>query len=124
MSARAPGAAALAAGAFLTVGALLTTGVVAMLLHASAERARANAPDAQRARAAVVRLTGSPDLALSSASRWLRHPSLSEPGAAFADAPALPDVDPAGAAIAPPRTLLRTTTGGVVTVRVQGAARR
>ena len=118
MSARAPAAVALA------VGALLAACVLAMLLHASAERARSHAPDAQRARATVVRLTGSPDLALSSASRWLRHPSLSEPGAAFADAPALPDVDPAGAAIAPPRALLRATTGGAVTVRAHGAARR
>ncbi len=55
---------------------------------------------------AVARLLGTADLALSSASRWLRHPSLSEPGAAFADAPAILDVDPAGAAIAPPRAVL------------------
>jgi hypothetical protein len=51
---------------------------------------------------AVVRLLGMADLALSSSSRWLRHPSVSEPGAAFADGPAMLDVDPAGAAIGPP----------------------
>lgn len=42
------------------------------------------------------------DLALSGGARWLRSPSLEEPGAAFADGPALPDPDPAGAAMAPP----------------------
>ncbi len=43
------------------------------------------------------------DLALSGGARWLRAPSLEEPGAAFADGPALPDPDPAGGAMAPPR---------------------
>lgn len=42
------------------------------------------------------------DLALAGGARWLRSPSLEEPGAAFADGPALPDPDPAGGAIAPP----------------------
>lgn len=42
------------------------------------------------------------DLALSGGARWLRAISLEEPGAAFADGPALPDPDPAGAAMAPP----------------------
>lgn len=44
----------------------------------------------------------SSDLALSGGARWLRAISLEEPGAAFADGPALPDPDPAGAAMAPP----------------------
>lgn len=48
-----------------------------------------------------VRLPTS-DLALSGGARWLRAPSLEEPGAAFADGPALPDPDPAGGAMAPP----------------------
>jgi hypothetical protein len=42
------------------------------------------------------------DLALSGGARWLRFPSLEEPGAAFQDGPALPDPDPAGGAMAPP----------------------
>lgn len=55
----------------------------------------------------MVHLLGTADLALSSASRWLRHPSLTEPGAPFADGPAILDADPAGAVIGPPRDLLR-----------------
>ncbi len=43
------------------------------------------------------------DLALSGGARWLRFPSLEEPGAAFQDGPALPDPDPAGGILAPPR---------------------
>ena len=42
------------------------------------------------------------DLALSGGARWLRAVSLEEPAAAFADGPASPDPDPAGAAMAPP----------------------
>lgn len=42
------------------------------------------------------------DLALSGGARWLRAVSLEEPGAAFADGPASPDPDPAGAVMAPP----------------------
>ena len=45
------------------------------------------------------------DLALSGGARWLRAPSLEEPGAAFADGPALPDPDPAGGAMAPPASI-------------------
>ena len=45
------------------------------------------------------------DLALAGGARWLRFASLEEPGAAFQDAPALPDPDPAGAAMAPPRAM-------------------
>jgi hypothetical protein len=110
--------------AALAVGATLAVGVVAMLGHAAALRAHARSDESRTGRAAVVRLTGSPDLALSSASRWLRHPALSEPGAAFADAPALPDTDPAGAAIPPPRTLYGDTArGGVVRRSVDEASR-
>ena len=83
---------------------LLAAAVGWMLQDAAARRA------GQAARApwvgAVVRLLGAADLALSSASRWLRHPSLTEPGAPFADGPAILDNDPAGAALAPPREVL------------------
>lgn len=51
---------------------------------------------------AFVRRTGSSELALSSTSRWLRHPSLAEPGAACQDTPPCLDTDPAGFALAPP----------------------
>jgi hypothetical protein len=51
---------------------------------------------------AVARRLPTSDLALSGGARWLRAVSLEEPGAAFADGPALPDPDPAGAAMAPP----------------------
>ncbi len=51
---------------------------------------------------ALARRLPPSDLALSGGARWLRAPSLEEPGAAFADGPAIPDPDPAGAAMAPP----------------------
>lgn len=89
----------------------LLTGTLAMLLDAAAQKR------AQRARTVqvqtIVSLLGTADMALSGASRWLRHPSLAEPGAAFADAPALLDADPAGGLIAPPRALLRAPLGGL-----------
>lgn len=46
--------------------------------------------------------TGATDLALSTSSRWLRHPSVAEPAAACQDQPPCFDTDPAGLAIAPP----------------------
>ena len=67
-------------------------------------RARRHARgDDQIAIDAVARRLPSSDLALSGGARWLRFPSLEEPGAAFQDGPALPDPDPAGGAMAPPR---------------------
>ena len=51
---------------------------------------------------AVARRLPTSDLALSGGARWLRSVSLEEPSAAFADGPASPDPDPAGAAMAPP----------------------
>jgi hypothetical protein len=67
-------------------------------------RARRRARDAdQGAIDAVARRLPSSDLALSGGARWLRFPSLEEPGAAFQDGPALPDPDPAGGTMAPPR---------------------
>ena len=57
-------------------------------------------------RDAIVRILGTADLFLSSSSRWIRHPSLSEPGAAFQELPAGMDVDPAGGVIGPAPELL------------------
>jgi hypothetical protein len=82
----------------------LVAGGAGITLDAAWQRARHRQTEPEIR--AVVRLLGTADMALSSASRWLRHPSLSEPGAAFADAPAILDADPAGAMIAPPRTVL------------------
>jgi hypothetical protein len=82
----------------------LVAGGVGIALDAARQRVRHRQTEPEIR--AVVRLLGTADMALSSASRWLRHPSLSEPGAAFADAPAILDADPAGAFIAPPRTVL------------------
>jgi hypothetical protein len=83
--------------------AALVGGGVAITVDAAQQRSRQrrSLPEVR----AAVRLLGTADMALSSASRWLRHPSLSEPGAAFADAPAILDADPAGALIAPPHVL-------------------
>jgi len=101
----------------LGAGATLAGLLAAMLAHANAQRAAARLPGAERERGALVRLAGVPELAVSSSSRWLRHPSLSEPGAPFADAPAMLDTDPAGAAIAPPRALYRRTEHARLEVR-------
>ena len=51
---------------------------------------------------AVARVLPAADLAFAGSARHLRFPSLEEPGAAFADTPGGPDLDPAGAAVAPP----------------------
>lgn len=91
--------------------ALAAALVVALLAIAGVlgDAARRRGADEERRamRSAVVRVLGTPDLALSSSSRWLRHPSQAEPGAPFADAPGMPDPDPAGGVIAPPREILR-----------------
>ena len=75
--------------------------VVAGLGYDAHARRAAKASDQPAIDALAVRLPSS-DLALSGGSRWLRSVSLEEPGAAFADGPALPDPDPAGGAMAPP----------------------
>ncbi len=59
--------------------------------------------EADRAAIRVVcKRLPSGDLALSGGARWLRSPSMEEPGAAFEDGIAVPDPDPAGGAMAPP----------------------
>jgi hypothetical protein len=79
---------------------VLPVGIAAMGAHAAYLRARRAAD--QPAIEAVARLLPSNDLALAGGGRWLRFPSLEEPGAAFQDGPALPDPDPAGGTMAPP----------------------
>lgn len=75
--------------------------VVAGLAYDASARRAAKAKDAAAIDTLATRLPTS-DLALSGGARWLRAISLEEPGAAFADGPAAPDPDPAGAAMAPP----------------------
>ncbi len=103
-------------GAF---GLLLAALLVATAVDARARRAR-HEPLAAMSRA-VVRTLGTPDLALSSSSRWLRHPSQSEPGAPFADAPATLDVDPGSAVVGPPLELLRVGARDPVIRRARGS---
>jgi hypothetical protein len=70
--------------------------------------ARARREEKQKEISVVVAVAArlpSCDLALSGGARWLRTPSLEEPGAAFSDGPALPDPDPAGGAVSPPRSV-------------------
>jgi hypothetical protein len=82
-------------------GALLFA-LCLMGIDAAARRRRLHGAEVTRARRAVVRLAGAPDLALSSSSRWLRHPSQVEITAAVQDGPASLDVDPAGLVLGPP----------------------
>jgi len=76
----------------------------ASALGRGASRPRAFGAKVRRAAAitAVSRLMPGADLSLAGAARHLRFPSLEEPGAAFTDAPASLDKDPAGGALAPP----------------------
>lgn len=99
----------------MVLAAVLVVGAVAITVDAARQRRRQGRvlPEMR----AAVRLLGTADMALSSASRWLRHPSLSEPGAAFADAPAILDADPAGALIAPPPVLWSGINAGPVEIR-------
>jgi hypothetical protein len=77
--------------------------VACVCVHASFRRA-ARAREQPAIERVATRLASS-DLALSGGARWLRSPSLEEPGAAFADGPALPDPDPAGGVMSPPRAV-------------------
>jgi hypothetical protein len=95
--------------------ALLLVASPALVIGAISFDARARRAAARRDAAAVealARRLPSSDLALSGGARWLRTPSLEEPGAAFADGPALPDPDPAGGAMAPPEEVWRAERAG------------
>lgn len=89
--------------AFIAATLLSLGALVLVPIHASYMRVRRRA-DAPAIAEIATRLPGG-DLALSGGARWLRFPSLEEPGAAFADGPAVPDPDPAGGMMAPPREL-------------------
>jgi len=82
---------------------LLVSPVIAIVaITVDARARRALRASEQPSIDALARRFPTIDLALSGGARWLRAPSLEEPGAAFADGPALPDPDPAGGAMAPP----------------------
>jgi hypothetical protein len=93
--------------------------VVTGLAYDAHARRAASANDAAAIDAVARRLPTS-DLALSGGARWLRAVSLEEPGAAFADGPALPDPDPAGAAMAPPVELWTATATSTPATRDGG----
>ena len=80
--------------------AALPVVIAVIAIDAHARRVKRDAD--KGAIAAVAQRLPSGDLALSGGARWLRTPSLEEPGAAFADGIAVPDPDPAGGAMAPP----------------------
>ncbi len=82
----------------LVVSPAVVIGGLAADARARQQASRAETPAIE----ALAKRLPTSDLALSGGARWLRAVSLEEPGAAFADGPALPDPDPAGAAMAPP----------------------
>lgn len=82
--------------------ALASPWLVIALLAMDARARRGTSRRLDPAIASVAVRLPTSDLALSGGARWLRSPSLEEPGAAFADGPAVPDPDPAGGAMAPP----------------------
>jgi len=94
------------APARLRRGALWTAAATALLLsvvtHAGYRRGESGGQAGQATRTHIRQLP-SQALVLSTRSRWLRHPLLSEPGAAFSEGPAFPDNDAAGALQNPPR---------------------
>ncbi|MBX3210666.1 MAG: hypothetical protein KF850_01390 [Labilithrix sp.] len=83
-------------------GLLASPALVIALLTVDASARRSARRAEEPALALVAARLPSSDLALSGGARWLRAASLEEPGAAFADGPAVPDPDPAGGAMAPP----------------------
>lgn len=90
--------------------ALLVSPAIVVAAIAVDARTRRSARDREApAIAALAPRLPTSDLALSGGARWLRAPSLEEPGAAFADGPASPDPDPAGGAMAPPVELYEGT---------------
>lgn len=88
---------------FSSVSLSLALGVAGSTLHARA-LARARENDALSLRSTALAV--GPELALHAGSRWLRHPTRSEPWAYGHDGPGLADADPAGAFASAPRAVL------------------
>ncbi len=89
----------------LGVAALGAAALVLAAVAWDADASRARRLRDQSAIDSVAVRLAAPDLALSGGARWLRSPGLEEPGAAFAEGPAMPDPDPAGGMMAPPRAV-------------------
>jgi hypothetical protein len=81
---------------------LVLPGVLALLAVDARSRRAARAAQLPAIAIVAARLPSN-GLSLSGGARWLRAPGLEEPGAAFADGIGVPDPDPAGGAMAPPR---------------------
>lgn len=86
----------------VAVALLLALPVTMAVIGVDASARRASRARQQAMIDAVAKIVPSNDLAISGGARWLRFPSMEEPGAAFQDGPALHDPDPAGGAMAPP----------------------
>jgi hypothetical protein len=89
----------------VVVGLVLGGGALLAAVVADASHQRAARFRQQTQIDRVAARLPAPALALSGGARWLREPSLEEPGAAFAEGPAVPDPDPADGIMAPPRAL-------------------
>ena len=105
--------------AILVLSPMLVVSGLAYDAHARRAASAENTPAID----AVARRLPTSDLALSGGARWLRAVSLEEPGAAFADGPALPDPDPAGAAMAPPVELWSATANATANATDAGGKR-
>ena len=93
--------------------------VVAFFVAAVAPLGRSPAARDEARRAAAASALGIADLCLSSDARWLRHPSLSEPGAAFQDLAGGLDAYPAGMVLAPPASAWADCAGGGARIRAR-----
>lgn len=69
----------------------------------AAKRARTQARERWPGLPALAAHLPAADVAFTGGARWLRAPSLEEPGAAQADGIAFPDPEPGGGALVPPR---------------------
>lgn len=98
MSLRALRARAWTATASLAAAAAL---LAACTIHAS--RMRATAQRTDRGVRALARVLPAADVAFTGGARWLRAPTLEEPGAAQQDGIAFPDPEPGSGAMSPPR---------------------
>lgn len=105
----------------VAVALVVSPALVVLGLSLDARARRAASAAEQPAVEALARRLPSSDLALSGGARWLRAVSLEEPAAAFADGPATPDPDPAGAAMAPPTEVWSTVQGGAYATPAAGA---
>ena len=101
---------------------VIATGLVLIDFKQRLIRYKGEAP----ARSSFRRLTGLPDLAITSGARYLRHYSLGDLSTPFQDYPTSPEHFPAGFVFAPPdysnmfpNIILSSTKSGVMKHRVE-----